>query len=103
MHYPIGSFPARRPAHMENQRLLHAERLGMPSDLPVLSSGLPVPELRCSVRPSTVRVLLVRGTEEVPFSISALQAGSCCIFGIPEISIHEKEFRLVLSVRPSDP
>jgi hypothetical protein len=67
VHDPPRLLPARGPAAVEHERLLHAdEDAAAPEDLLVLAGGLPVAALRGAVRARARGVLSILVAEEVP-------------------------------------
>jgi hypothetical protein len=68
---PMGPDPIRNTTFIEDQSLLCSNHvIGASSlDLPILTGDFPVAGLRRPVRPVTVGVLEITGTEEEPFMV----------------------------------
>lgn len=84
MHNPVGPIALGRPASMEHERLLHADRLPAVEHLAVFPRGLPVPARRGAVGPVPGPAppagprpghLAVEAGEEVPLRVAAADPG----------------------------
>ncbi|KAJ0845781.1 hypothetical protein HanRHA438_Chr15g0717501 [Helianthus annuus] len=70
MHDPIGALSIWGATNMENQRLFRPYWLAFMVYGSVLPGGFPIASTSGTVQPRTVAVLLIYGTEEVPFLVS---------------------------------
>lgn len=74
MHDPVALLPLGSPASVEHERLFHSHERSRPRavNLPVFPRRLPIPCLRCPVRPQPGWVLPISQTEKVPLFLSHL-------------------------------